>query len=48
VAANPVYQSPEAMKRWLAMLEQGIAREEREGIYRVLRDAVPDFRGEAA
>ncbi len=48
VAANPVQQSPEAMKRWLAMLEQGIAREEREGIYRVLRDAVPDFRGEAA
>jgi O-antigen biosynthesis protein WbqV len=37
-----------AMRGWLAALEQGIAREDRTVIYSVLRDAVPDFRGEAA
>jgi O-antigen biosynthesis protein WbqV len=36
------------MRGWLAALEQGIAREDRTVIYSVLRDAVPDFRGEAA
>ena len=35
------------MRAWLATLEQGLAREERSAIYRVLRDAVPDFKGEA-
>ena len=48
VAARPVQPSLEAMRGWLAMLEQGLAREEREAIYRVLRDAVPDFAGAAA
>jgi FlaA1/EpsC-like NDP-sugar epimerase len=48
VAAKPIRPSLDAMRAWLATLEQGLAREEREGIYRVLRDAVPDFRGEAA
>jgi FlaA1/EpsC-like NDP-sugar epimerase len=48
VAARPVQPSIEAMRGWLAMLEQGLARDEREVIYRVLRDAVPDFRGAAA
>ncbi len=33
---------------WLTTLEQGIARNDRSVIYGVLRDAVPDFRGEAA
>jgi nucleoside-diphosphate-sugar epimerase len=32
---------------WLATLEQGLARDDRSVIYGVLRDAVPDFRGEA-
>jgi O-antigen biosynthesis protein WbqV len=36
------------MRAWLATLERGLAREERAAIDRVLRDAVPDFRGEAA
>jgi O-antigen biosynthesis protein WbqV len=36
------------MRGWLAMLEQGLAREERDAIYRVLTEAVPDFRGAAA
>ncbi len=48
VAARPVQPSVEAMRGWLAMLDQGLAREEREAIYRVLRDAVPDFHGAAA
>jgi FlaA1/EpsC-like NDP-sugar epimerase len=48
VAARPAQPSMEAMRGWLALLEQGLAREEREAIYRVLRDAVPDFRGAAA
>jgi len=48
VAAKPMSPSVDAMKRWLAMLEQGLARNDRSVIYGVLRDAVPDFRGEAA
>jgi FlaA1/EpsC-like NDP-sugar epimerase len=48
VAARPVTPSMETMKAWLATLEQGLLREERSAIYGVLRDAVPDFRGEAA
>src|SRR5262249_27027905 len=48
VAARPVCPSLEAMRGWLATLEQGLARDERGTIDNVLRDAVPDFRGEAA
>jgi O-antigen biosynthesis protein WbqV len=36
------------MRAWLAMLDKGLTREEREAIYRVLREAVPDFTGAAA
>jgi O-antigen biosynthesis protein WbqV len=48
VAARPAQPSIDAMRGWLAMLDQGLQREEREAIYRVLRDAVPDFQGAAA
>jgi FlaA1/EpsC-like NDP-sugar epimerase len=48
VAAQPASASMGTLRAWLATLEQGLAREERSAIYRVLRDAVPDFRGEAA
>lgn len=48
VAARPVTPSMETMRAWLATLDQGLTREERATIYGVLRDAVPDFRGEAA
>jgi O-antigen biosynthesis protein WbqV len=48
VAAKPSHPSLDAMRGWLATLEQALAREERAAIYRVLRDAVPDFRGEVA
>jgi O-antigen biosynthesis protein WbqV len=48
VAAQPVSPSLEAMRGWLAALEQGIAREDRSVIFGVLRDALPDFDGAAA
>ena len=48
VAAKPVSPSLEAMRGWLAALEQGLAREDRSVIFGVLHDAVPDFGGEAA
>jgi len=48
VAARPAQPSIDAMQGWLVMLDQGLAREERQAIYRVLRDAVPDFTGVAA
>ena len=48
VAAKPLQPSLDLMRGWLATLEQGVQRNERAGIFRVLRDAVPDFQGEAA
>ena len=48
VAAKPVTPSVEAMRGWIATLEQGLARNDRSVIYGALRDAVPDFSGEAA
>jgi FlaA1/EpsC-like NDP-sugar epimerase len=48
VAARPITPTMETMQTWLATLEQGLARGDRSAIYRVLRDAVPDFQGEAA
>src|SRR6187455_3312101 len=43
VAAKPSNPSVEAMRGWLATLEQGLARNDRSVIYGALRDAVPDF-----
>ena len=48
VATKPVQPSLEAIRAWVATLEQGLARNERAVIDNVLRDAVPEFRGEAA
>ena len=48
VAAKPVSPSLPAMRGWLAALEQGLAREDRSVVFGVLRNAVPDFSGEAA
>jgi len=48
VAAKPVSPSLETIRAWVATLEQSVARGERAVIYNVLRDAVPEFRGEAA
>jgi O-antigen biosynthesis protein WbqV len=47
VAARPSAPSLDTMRAWLGELEQALRREERGGIYRVLRQAVPDFRKEA-
>jgi O-antigen biosynthesis protein WbqV len=48
VAAKPVRPSMDAIRAWIATLEQGVTRGERAAIYKALRDAVPEFRGEAA
>ena len=48
VAAKPVQPSLEAIRAWVATLEQGLMHNEHSVIYNVLRDAVPEFRGEAA
>jgi len=48
VAAKPVQASLDDVRNWLATVEQALARNERGAIYDVLRDAVPEFRGEAA
>lgn len=48
VAAKPVQASLDDVRTWLATVEQALARNERGAIYAVLRDAVPEFRGEAA
>jgi len=48
VAAKPVRPSLEAIRGWVVTLEHGVARSERAAIFSVLRDAVPEFRGEAA
>jgi O-antigen biosynthesis protein WbqV len=47
VGAKPVHLSLERMRNWLAALEQAMAGSERDAIYRVLREAAPDFRPEA-
>lgn len=48
VAAKPVQASLDDVRKWLTTVEQALARNERGAIYDVLRDAVPEFRGEAA
>jgi FlaA1/EpsC-like NDP-sugar epimerase len=48
VAAKPMRPSLDAIRNWLSRLEQALARNERSAMYDLLRDAVPEFRGEAA
>ena len=48
VAAKPLQLPIETIRTLFATLEQGLARNEREAIYNLLREAVPEFRGEAA
>jgi O-antigen biosynthesis protein WbqV len=45
--ARPVAPSLEIVRAWLAALEQGLRRNDRDAIYRALQDAVPGFRKEA-
>src|SRR5215475_10833484 len=42
-AARPVNPALDTLRARLAALEQGLGRDDREAIYRVLRDAVPGF-----
>jgi FlaA1/EpsC-like NDP-sugar epimerase len=48
VAAKPMRPSLEAIRGWLTRLEEALAHNERSAMYDLLRDAVPEFRGEAA
>ena len=48
VAATPACPAIGTMKAWSEALAQALAHEQRDAIYRVLREAVPDFRWEAA
>jgi FlaA1/EpsC-like NDP-sugar epimerase len=47
VAARPINPALDTLRAWLAALEQGLGRDDREAIYRVRRDAVLGFRKEA-
>jgi FlaA1/EpsC-like NDP-sugar epimerase len=44
VASRPASPPLDAVRASLAALEQGLGRDDRDAIYRVLRDAVPGFR----
>jgi O-antigen biosynthesis protein WbqV len=48
VAAQTLRPTQMTIRAWLAALEQALTREDRTAVERVLRDAVPDFRGEVA
>jgi O-antigen biosynthesis protein WbqV len=48
VAAKAQRPTQMTIRAWLAALEQALAREDRAAVERVLRDAVPDFRGQVA
>jgi O-antigen biosynthesis protein WbqV len=48
VAAKPLQLPIESIRTLFASLEQGLARNEHAAIYNLLREAVPEFRGEAA
>ena len=46
VAAKPSHPPLAAMRQWLATLEQGLARQDRNMVDRVLGEAVPDYQRE--
>jgi O-antigen biosynthesis protein WbqV len=48
VAAKPVRPTLNEIRGWVAKLEQALIHGDRAVIYTILRDAVPEFRGEAA
>lgn len=48
VAAKPVRLTLDEIRGWAAKLEQALNHGDRTVIYNVLREAVPEFRGEAA
>jgi O-antigen biosynthesis protein WbqV len=48
MAAKPNEPPMQALGKWIAALEQAIARDDRTTIRAVLRDAVPEFGSTAA
>ena len=48
VAAKPVRAPLTTVKVWMATLDQALVNEDRDAVFRVLGDAVPDFRGKVA
>jgi O-antigen biosynthesis protein WbqV len=48
VAAKPSFPPLGSLKASLAMLEQGVARDDRSAVFSVFEEVVPDFSGEAA
>jgi len=48
VAAKPVCPTVDEMRAWIERLERALDQNERAVIFKVLRDVVPDFRGEVA
>ncbi len=48
MAAKPNEPPMQALRKWIAALEQAIARDDRTTIRAVLKDAVPEFGSSAA
>jgi O-antigen biosynthesis protein WbqV len=48
LAAKPLRPSLDAIRGWIAQLDEALAKNERSAMYDLLRDAVPEFRGRAA
>ncbi len=48
VSARSVYPAIDSIRHWIASLREAIAKDDRAAVYRILADAVPDFRGKAA
>jgi FlaA1/EpsC-like NDP-sugar epimerase len=46
VAAKPVPASLETVRAWAAKLEQGLGKHQRDVVYKVLLEAIPEFHGE--
>jgi O-antigen biosynthesis protein WbqV len=48
MAAKPNEPPMQSLRKWIAALEQAIARDDRATIKAVLKDAVPEFGSNAA
>jgi O-antigen biosynthesis protein WbqV len=48
MAAKPIEPPMQTLRKWIAALEQAIAKDDRASIKAVLKDAVPEFGSNAA
>ncbi len=48
VSARSAYPPIDSIRQWIAALREAIGKDDRAAVYRILADAVPDFRGKAA